>query len=365
VPALVLVALAGTAAAVVLPSLPAVRFLRRMAGPEPTREEMPPRTMVALSDPDAGVAGLPGSYSFRGPVDAAGLVVVHGLTDLGMDDPRLWRLAVALRDGGFGVEVPEVWPLRRLDLPSRYLGQAVDFIAQDARDSPAKRRGFVGISVGATFALRAAARVEAAAILLVGAPDDVTGLAREWFSRADAPAGADEVAALRAEAGRHARSALLQTALPRLVPDAERTAIRSWLVDAPAWRLPPFPADVSALGAAARRFVAAASAGERISEADRDWILAAIDDFLAALSPARIDSELDSLRCPVFLVHGVDDPLVPLEQMERLRARLARRVAVATLESRILSHVGVGATSLPETWSHVRFVQRFFDAVEK
>ena len=106
----------------------------------------------------------------------------------------------------------------------------------------------------------------------------------------------------------------------------------------------------------------------RAREDDVDFLVALythddVEPFLAALSPARFDAKLDGLRCPVFLIHGVDDPLVPVEQMERLRARLTRRVRVEALESSVLSHVGVGGASLSDKWRHVRFVQRFFDAV--
>jgi pimeloyl-ACP methyl ester carboxylesterase len=376
VPALALAVLGGGAAWAILPVLPAIRFLKALAGAEPSKEWAHSRASyepVVRQFHDAGPEALvdvPGPAWLRSGTEtgSSGVIFVHGLTESGLDDPRVWRLAVALEEAGFLWQVPRIDGF--VDVRRNAGVVAGDPRLESAFRSQSRPFGVLAVSVGAGPALRAAARAfreghtGPAAIFLVGAPDDVVTLSRAWFAVPDAPPDAPTDDGRVAEAGRFSRRALARAALDDLVPTLDRVLLLQWLEDPPAYRLPPFDRP-GGLSPAARRFVTAVGAGPAISAADRDWILAAIEPFLAALSPARFDAELDALRCPVFLIHGVDDPLVPAGQMERLRARLARRVRVEALESTVLSHVGVEDASLSEKWRHVRFVQRFFDAVSR
>jgi pimeloyl-ACP methyl ester carboxylesterase len=302
------------------------------------------------------------------PVGTPEVVVVHGFTEDGVEDPRLWRFAAALCEAGFLATAPRIEPMTvlHLGLPdTRSLDAAVGTIAGLLRNGPPRRHGAIGLSVAGALALEAATQEGAApsALLLVGAPDDLPAVASGWFRVPDAPPNAQDAVAARAEAGRLGRLAVARSALPRLVGGADRDALDRWTHDPPGWRLPTPPAAETLSSEAGRRFAAAVAAGPGISDADRDWLLAAVDDLLAPMSPSRLGATLSSLSCPVFLVHGVGDPLVPVEQMDRLAARLSRHVPVRTLRSTMLSHVGVEEPSLVEKWKHVRFVQAFFDQV--
>ena len=360
IPAAAVGVLGAAAAVILVPVLPAVRFLRTLSAPEPAWPVEGLRRETDRGSPVLRALAARGSAAARSRV-----LVAHGVTEKGLDDPRVWRLGAAIRAAGLDAEVPFLRPFVevRHGLPG---AEAVEAEVEGlrARLGPGAT-GLLAISVGGALALRAATANPPASIFLVGAPDDLADAARGWFRRPDAPPSAAEAEAVRAEAGRFGRFLLLRSALVRLVPEPDRGAIDAWLGDPQGWRVPPRPPGFSPATAEGRRFAGAAAAGPAISEPDRDWILAAVDDLLAALSPARFDAELDRLRCPVFLIHGVDDPLVPVEQMERLRARLAKRVPVEALSSPLLSHVGLGEASLREKWRHVRFVQRFFDAIER
>jgi pimeloyl-ACP methyl ester carboxylesterase len=375
-----LVGLLVAGALVVVPALPAIRFLRRLPEPEPDAAWGVAHGAPSEAAPRA--AGEPARLRVEPPAGGAEVVVVHGLAEEGVADPRLWRLAAAFSAAGFGVTVPEVSVLRDLRTDPRAAGT----LAGPGASAPGARelslaadavvaavpRGrptlLVGVSVGGALALRAAARAgeDVRAVLLVGAPDDVVACARGWFRRADAPEGADAAAAARAEAGRFARAALLRSALPWLVADAsEVERLGAWLRDAKGWRADPLPPDARPTSEAGRRLERVALAGERASEEDVEWALSGAKGLLEGLSPAHREEDLARLACPVFLVHGVSDPLVPVEEMARLAARLRGRVAVETLSSRLVAHVGVEDPGIAETWRHVRFLSRAFDAVER
>ena len=83
------------------------------------------------------------------------------------------------------------------------------------------------------------------------------------------------------------------------------------------------------------------------------------------MSPATFDAELSTLRASVFLLHGIEDPLVPVGEMDRLAERLRRRTTVRTLPSAMIAHVSVVKPTLSEGWRHVRFMTAFFDAVRE
>lgn len=65
--------------------------------------------------------------------------------------------------------------------------------------------------------------------------------------------------------------------------------------------------------------------------------------MMAAASPRRRASEI---ACPVLLVHGVDDPVVPVNQSRRMRDAL--RAAGKTVELVEVADAGHGDWEDPE-----------------
>src|SRR5205823_922145 len=115
---------------------------------------------------------------------------------------------------------------------------------------------------------------------------------------------------------------------------------------------------------AAARWVAAVRAEDRIRDDDVAWLMPAARRFLDDTSPASIDdSGLARIAMPVFLIHGEEDPLVPVDEMRRLAQRLSAHATVRAFPSRLLAHVEVGSPGLVEGWRHLRFLQDFFDTV--
>jgi pimeloyl-ACP methyl ester carboxylesterase len=342
---------------------PAITFLATLGSDDPFEADF--RTVRVPSEAGNGVRD---ELHLASPTSGAPtIVLVAGVTPQGVRDPRVARLAWAFHRAGFAVLLPEIEELKRLGEGTGGVDavrSALRFAAAGTSSDPA-RIGLVGVSLGGPFVLRAAidAPAQLRAVLLVGVPDDTRALASTWFRRPVAAEASGREWA-RSEAGIFARHGMLEIALRNVVPAAEADPLRAWIEsmgEDPVRRKDDDPRPASPAG---RRWVAAAAAEDAIAEDDLRWVLSGASEALVRMSPAAWDADLSGLRAPCFLIHGLEDPLVPVTEMDGLAARLRRRVAVRTLASPMLSHVGVESPGLGETWRHVRFLTAFFDALE-
>ena len=92
-----------------------------------------------------------------------GLLIIHGLSDMGKDDPRLVRLAFTLGRAGFAALVPDFPGLKEFRIRRGSVRAAVAAIRYLAREVPEVRGGdlgVLGISFGGGVALVAAAEEE-------------------------------------------------------------------------------------------------------------------------------------------------------------------------------------------------------------
>ncbi|MCI0546551.1 MAG: hypothetical protein L0027_04640 [Candidatus Rokubacteria bacterium] len=255
-------------------------------------------------------------YVRRGLPRPAGLVLVHGITEHGKGDPRLIAAAELLARAGWAVAVPTVRGLTELRLrteDARAVTASIDLLTTAGYRPVA----LLAVSLGAAPAVLAAvpggrdgARVSA--VLLLGGYASARELLRYTLTGAYA---------FGPERGRRptdeASIALFARANPELV-DAR---------------------------------------GRRLVD-NRDP--AAVDGLLAALSPEaqRLLTELSPethigrLAAPLYLIHGVDDPVVPFTESLRLAdvgRDAGRRVRVALAGS--VGHVESGPRNRPtELW---------------
>lgn len=355
------------------PVAPAAALLARLAGPLPTPADL----TAAGATRWVGGASLPPvvpTLDVPGPTaDAPLVLLVAGVTPEGIADARVGRLALALRAAGCAVVAPEVRGLTRPGDDSDLVGEVVGAWSAALRGDPPRRRvAMLGVSLGAGLVVRAIARGapgdppadSVSAVLLVGPPDDVVALAPRWFREPVAPASATGAADARSDAGCFARHRILRAATATLVPQPDRAAVHRWLDEVgerPAGAIDGPPGLASEPAA---RLVRVTRAEADLSAADLAWVLGAARPFLEATSPAAAPvGALDRLRMPVFVLHGLADPLVPAEESDRLRDRL-RAARTDVLKSTLLSHVDVGSPGLLDTWHHLRFVQGFLDEAE-
>jgi pimeloyl-ACP methyl ester carboxylesterase len=231
-----------------------------------------------------------------------GLVLVHGLSGEGKDDPRLRDAAGLLARAGWAVAVPTVEGLTVLRL------RPEDAAAVSASVEALHAAGYgpvavLGISLGSGPALLAASDPTLAprlsAVLALGGYASAVELLRYTLT------GAYAFGEVAGRAG-----AVLEPAI------AQFTRANAELLDE-----------------AGRRLVDnrdPAAVDERIRALPRST-----RDLLDALSPGP---RIGSLRAPLFLIHGRQDPAVPFTESLRLEA--AARAAGRPVRTAIVGAVG-------------------------
>ncbi len=253
----------------------------------------------------AGARDIPADlYASGHPATRPGLILVHGLSAAGKDDPRLREAARLLARAGWAVAVPTMEGLARFRLRPED-ADAVTAAGRALRAAGAQPIAMLAVSVGTCHALAAAAD----------------------------PAMAGDISAVLTLGGYASARALLRYTLTgegplggRARPDegaiARFVAANHELMDAPGQQL------------AANREPAAV-----------DQLLAHLPTgsqrLLDALSPERY---VGGLRAPLFLVHGRGDPAVPVSESRRLAetaARAGRSTRLAVVGA--VGHVEPGA----------------------
>jgi dienelactone hydrolase len=246
-----------------------------------------------------------------------GLVLVHGLTPEGKDDPRVRSAAAQLARAGFAVLAPDVPGLRAQRLrpdDAAPVRAALDALAAEPGVAPRGLR-VVAVSVGLAPTLLAVTEP---------APDPRVGVLVSLGGHAEAgeliryfTTGAFRFGD---QGGRHATDPRLVREFVRLNLDlvqdpGDRAAVAAALEAGLSADGPPPPA---ALGPEGRAVLALLANRE---PARVDALLAALPagtrGLLDRLSPAR---HLAAFPGRLLLVHGRDDPSVPFTEALRLQA---------------------------------------------
>ncbi len=376
---LVLLLLVGTAAAAILPRLPALKCLLHFNSelPEdPDRDGPAPAGYERLTDEAAyGVKRAWLRAHDTGDKRQPCLVFVHGVSPLGIEDGRILRAVEAFHRGGFCIVAPEIGfmtdPTVR-DNDEARLVKLLQAIADGkiAQADP-NRIGIVGISVGSGFALKAAARwlragkQDLAAILCIGAADDIKGPTKDWYALPNPdPEGGSSFEWERNNAAAFARNYGARAGLVRRFGDTkDAEAIATWLKEED---VPTVETRPELETQAANAFADMLLAGPTEWTAAREGLLADAWDQLVQFSPAAWDSELDALRgVPIFLLHGEGDPLIPVSEVEPLRKRLEARTLVSVLRSHMVGHTTVNKVGIGEKLDLIAFMDSFLDIVKR
>ncbi|HEY1730189.1 MAG TPA: hypothetical protein VGG15_00475 [Terriglobales bacterium] len=280
-------------------------------------------------------------YLPRGVAFAPGIVVVHGMHELGIDEPRLVNFARSLAATGFFVMtplVPDIADYRVQAESADVIGDAVRAFAQQLE---VPKVGIFAISFSGGLALLAASDPQYAStvawVASIGGYYDLahvlrffaTGAAvrpdgvvehlqpheygpliviydepQDFFSADDAPLAHDALKLLLHDQGKASE------ALTREMTPAGRQIMEEIY--------------------------------QRHRESLSPAILAEIDkrsEQLAAASPA---GHLRFLQAPVLLLHGSDDTIIPPTEMLWLKRDIPRDKLIDALESPAIGHVEVG-----------------------
>lgn len=256
----------------------------------------------------------------RSPAERA-LVLIAGISELGCYHPRLMAFSRSLSDQGFLVLTPDIRMFRRFEIAPEAMDEVAFWFAQ-VEGLPGGERirqiGLGGISFSGTLALITAARPEirgrVAFVLAIGAYDDPLRCSRRWFA-----AGPVTVGAGYYPTRFYAKWIIMRAALDLLPSAQEQQFLSTVLEDLLLQKqVPPPPVTLSP---EAGRWYRMATMRE--DEAD-PALAQEIEDHLVPrlygpITPGRAAAEV---RCPVFLIHGAHDDLIPPEESFALRDRL-------------------------------------------
>lgn len=247
------------------------------------------------------------------------LVVVHGMSPKGKDDPRIVALCSALSQVGFRVLAPEISSIKALRIEASQVNELADIfqnIAEDAALTPSGKLGVLAPSFSGALSLAAASRPAVSgrieAICAIGA-----------FTQVDTVMS---YLLLSQNADPYGRFIALKKIIPLIYPDDSliQGALDAAIEDNLNAR------NIDDLNNALNTYL------KKIPGQDREDILRLFQDAhyresLFSRSKGILSDELAAidvmqniagLKAKVFLLHGRDDTVIPCEQSERLYRQL-------------------------------------------
>ncbi len=299
-------------------------------------------------------------YSPEGLANAPGLVLVHGVHRLAIDEPRLVKFARALASVGMVVLTPEVKEIAdyRIDaLSIETIGAAAHTLRGHLHG---QRVGLMGMSFAGGLGLLAASdrafADDIGFVLAIGAHHDIHRVL-EFFktSHIQWPDGHDEPLA----AHPYGALVLLYSHVDRLVPEkdvpAAREAIKFWLWE----QHDESKKHVAELSPQSRITVESLLDGKAdvpklINEITRDG------KGGAAISPK---GNLSGLKAPVFLLHGAADNVIPAAETAWIASEVPPDLLAQSLVTPAVVHVELaGQPSAKQQWELVHFMAGVLDA---
>jgi acetyl esterase/lipase len=285
-----------------------------------------------------------------------GIVIVHGVHRLGIDEPRLERFARAVAAAGFAVLTPEVGELADYHVDPA----SIETIGASARALRARLGGgpvgVMGMSFAGGLSLLAAAdprySEDIGLVVAVGAHHDLARVSQFFMtSRVKLPDGREEAL------GAHEYGALvlvyshIESFFSADDAPGAREALRLWL-----WEQPDEARErANDLRPEARARVLALF--DRKLDVIAPDLAAAMEqgrDEMARVSPS---GRLATLKCPVFLLHGAGDTVIPAAETLWLASEVPAGLLRGALVSPAVVHVELeGDPPLLEQWALVRFM---------
>jgi dienelactone hydrolase len=288
--------------------------------------------------------------------NAPGLVVLHGVHHLGMEEPRLVGFATAMASCGLTVLTPELPGIAdyHVDTSSvRVIGESVRWLAGQT----GKPVGAMGLSFSGGLALVAAAdplyQRDFKFVFAVGSQDAMEHVATYYLTGVEArPDGTVERLAPHDYGPLVLEYENLQDFVPAEDEEAIRPVLREHLYE-----------DRSAEGLAEAKL----SVKQRAEVVElMDATSAVTKAKLAAsnvkhagemeeLSPDRV---LRTMTTPVYLLHGQADNIIPAAETLWMAKALPEDSLQEVLVSPVLSHVNLDGAK-PTVWDQWRLVHFF------
>lgn len=294
-------------------------------------------------------------YIPSGVANAPGLVLVHGVHHLGIDEPRLVALARAMSASGLRVLTPELASLADYHVESGSIA-LIGYSARHLSTSAGQKVGILGISFGGGLALIAASDPQFEPyirfVVCIGAHDDLERVSRFFISNQIVRPDGTTVHMAAHEYG---PLVLIYSHVEDFFP----------------------PSDVAAAHEALRLLLwekvdESRRVAEQLSPPSRqkmellyndqvtalaDQISQSIARHQAEMSPVSPHGRLQSLHVPVLLLHGAADNVIPPSEMLWLQHDVPPSCLKAALISPAISHASMdGKPTLFDNLRLVRFM---------
>ncbi len=295
-------------------------------------------------------------YLPRGVASAPGIVVAHGMHELGINEPRLVDFARSLAASGFFVMTPQLPDVADFQLDgdaTELIGAAAQSFAQELG---ASRVGVMSVSFSGGLALRAASdspyRESIAWVAVLGADYDLAHVLRFYATGgAVRPDGSVE----RLTPHEYGPLIVMYDS-PRdfFAPadvDKGQAAIRS-LLEGKDQESEAFTKQMTPSGQEIMQRIY-----DKQFESFRPAILAMLDKRREQLDAASPAGHLRFLRVPVLLIHGSDDTVIPATELLWLEQHIPEEYLLDALVSPAITHVEVGRkVTLREHFALVRWM---------
>jgi dienelactone hydrolase len=293
----------------------------------------------------------------RAPGEGLGLVMVHGVHRLGMDEPRLVRFARSIASTGIVVLTPDVRELADYTVDEKSvgtIGAATTTLRSRLPGRPTV--GVMGLSFAGGLALLAAAdprfSPDIGYVVSIGAHDDLARVSRFFATGRIEEADGSILTMKPHEYGplvlvyAHAEDFFPEDDLP-----VAREALRLWLWE----EREGARKKEDGLSAPSKAKLDLLFDGKIDTVAPE--LLRDVDAREAAMRALSPHDRLGAVHVPVFLLHGASDNVIPSTETLWLAKDLPADTPRTVLVSRLIGHVEVeGKAQLEERWAAVHFL---------
>ncbi len=319
--------------------------------------------LVSFSDPSSKtevaterllMGGIPARiYRPVGVDDAPGVVLVHGVHHLGIDEPRLERFARAVSAAGVVVLTPEIAELSDYRVAPRSIDTVGRALSVLSARVGRKKVGLMGMSFGGGVSLLTAADERfsggVAFVVAVGAHGDLARVSH-FFAE-------DK------RAHEYGATVLVYTHVEDFFPEHDvpvaREALRLWLHEA----------RDDARRAARELSPASKEKVEKLFAADiaslRPELVAEIDRLRGAMAEMSPHGRLAGIRANVYLLHGEGDNVIPASETNELAKDVPPSRLRAVLVTPAIQHVELKGPTAMDKWDLVHFMGQVLAEAEQ
>ncbi len=302
-------------------------------------------------------------YAPQGIANPPGMVVVHGVHHLGVNEPRLMAFSRALAQGGIQVFTPELADIADYQVTRGsvdIIGAAAQHFAQQI-NAPV---GILGLSFAGGESLLAAADPKYAPsisfVLSIGAHEDMRRIA-DFFVTGKIARPDGSIVTLKPH--EYGPLVLIYSHVDEFFPAADIPAAKEALKLLLWEDVPASKAVAAKLSPASQDKMAHLYAHD--STIFNDAIQKATDRHAPEMAAVSPHNRLESLHVPVLLLHGAGDDVIPATEMLWLEKDIPSGYLRGALVTPLLSHVDVAKEPpLGEKLALVHLMAQLFELAD-